>query len=483
MTKDLNATSVKVITGENYVKRIPDGKTPGLCLVVAVKPEDRPASKSWAFRYTSPTIPDTDKNGIQKVRIYKDKDTGEPVGNPISQFKRSQMTIGHYPDMKLSDARDVATELRKQVKAGIDPVQAKQETIQVKRQEEIKEAAAGTVADLFAVYLEDLRLDKKATHDVERAYKVDILPAIGHLKAKEVTTDNIVDLLSEIINPLSHPNRINQKRVKPADRVAELVRGYLHRAYEIGLDIEGSVRWAKKRGVFCLLYNPVTRAKLPERISVGERYLTKPEVKRLWKEVGVTYMRPDMALAIKLLLATGQRVQEVLNAEWNEFDLEDKVWAIPKSRTKSRHNKKHQEPHLVPLTDFTIGLLAQLRGLSDSEFLFPDATGEQPKKYGVLSDTVDIFCMPTKQSTRKPFAKFTPRDIRRTWKTLSGSIGIPKDVRDRIQGHSQSDISSRHYDRYDSLKEKREAMETYNQWLSELVDFKQADVIDIRAAK
>ena len=47
------------------------------------------------------------------------------------------------------------------------------------------------------------------------------------------------------------------------------------------------------------------------------------------------------------------------------------------------------------------------------------------------------------------------RVIRRTVKTLMGKAGIDKAIRDRIQNHSLQDVSSKYYDRYDYLPEKR----------------------------
>ncbi len=55
-----------------------------------------------------------------------------------------------------------------------------------------------------------------------------------------------------------------------------------------------------------------------------------------------------------------------------------------------------------------------------------------------------------------PFA--TNRDLRRTWKTLAGKAGIAKEIRDRIQNHSLQDVSSKNYDRWNYMPEKRAAM-------------------------
>jgi hypothetical protein len=61
-------------------------------------------------------------------------------------------------------------------------------------------------------------------------------------------------------------------------------------------------------------------------------------------------------------------------------------------------------------------------------------------------------------------AAFSNRDIRRTWKTLAGHAGLTKEERDLIQNHKKPDVSSRHYDRYDYLSEKREAMAKWETW-------------------
>ncbi|MFG6281092.1 hypothetical protein ACGV33_18280, partial [Microbacterium sp. S16(2024)] len=64
---------------------------------------------------------------------------------------------------------------------------------------------------------------------------------------------------------------------------------------------------------------------------------------------------------------------------------------------------------------------------------------------------------------------FTLRDIRRTCKTLMGVAGLDKELRDRIQGHAFSDVSSKHYDRYDYFKEKLAGLSKWENWLRENV--------------
>ncbi|WP_262423119.1 hypothetical protein [Brevundimonas denitrificans] len=61
------------------------------------------------------------------------------------------------------------------------------------------------------------------------------------------------------------------------------------------------------------------------------------------------------------------------------------------------------------------------------------------------------------------------RDLRRTWKTLAGQAGVAKEIRDRIQNHALQDVSSRNYDRWDYMPEKRAGMERWDRFVRSLL--------------
>ena len=69
--------------------------------------------------------------------------------------------------------------------------------------------------------------------------------------------------------------------------------------------------------------------------------------------------------AIVLIMLTGVRVSELLQARWEEFDLEGRKWDIPEARMKNRLS------HRVPLTDMMIAELQALRLTHNQELLFP----------------------------------------------------------------------------------------------------------------
>ena len=95
--------------------------------------------------------------------------------------------------------------------------------------------------------------------------------------------------------------------------------------------------------------------------------------------------------------------------------------------------------------------------------------GKQPRRSISLSQALRRYCKQVE------FKRFAPRDLRRTWKTLAGSIGLSLEIRNRIQGHGLTDVGSKHYDRWAYLKEKRVAMQAWTNWLQETVTGKRRE--------
>ena len=107
---------------------------------------------------------------------------------------------------------------------------------------------------------------------------------------------------------------------------------------------------------------------------------------------------------------------------------------------------------------------------------------EAPRTTPALNQAIRRFCEPGPESKRQPFTRFTPRDIRRSVKTLMGQAGPSKEIRDRTQGHAFSDVGSVHYDRYDYWTEKQQAMRKWERWLNRLVKPSKAKVVQLGAA-
>jgi len=359
--------------------------------------------------------------------------------------KRKQVAIGRFPNVSLKEARLRAGQLREMVNSGKDPAAEKQNDINNR----IADRALGTLSELLGLYVDDLETDGKRTAaEVKRISSKDIPPALLARPAHLITKDDILDILTPIAQRGARVHSDN-------------VRAYLRAAFELGMNAESMTRWRGRAVRFDLQNNPVaTVKKTVKRKAVGNRTLSQSEIKTLWHTDQLT---PPMLLALKMLLTTGQRVEEVLHATWAEFDTSQMIWIIPGQRRKNRG--RTSEPHIVPLTTFHLELLNEIKHeTAHNTYLFPATGGTAPRRYDALTNSVRKFV----QSSG--IESFSPRDIRRTFKTVAGSFGISLEMRNRLQGHAMTDVGSVHYDRYGYLTEKRAAMAMWTTHLAKIVE-------------
>ncbi len=148
---------------------------------------------------------------------------------------------------------------------------------------------------------------------------------------------------------------------------------------------------------------------------------------------------------------------------------------------------KTKEWYHLALCDSAIALIDEMCArYPDSPYIFPDVRYEQKKTRYLekeKNDTLKLSShMPTpfmssdtlsdsicRYRERKEMKSFTPRDFRRTFKTLGASIKLSKEILGRIQNHCQNDISNKHYNRYDYFEEKMEAVMIWEAKLLELL--------------
>lgn len=358
--------------------------------------------------------------------------------------RRKQVALGRHPTLSLREARIKAAQVRESVDAGLDPsVEKRRQTSARLSQREL-----GTLRDLLDLYAADLEADGKRTaKEVRRIVAKDVPGHLLDRPAHLITRDDILDILTPIAQ-------------RGARVQADNTRTYLRAAFELGLNAQSLTRWRGRTKSFDLTGNPVAGVrKVMPRKPRGQRHLSAEEVRLLWTNEGLS---ASMRLALQLILATGQRVEEVLGASWDEFDQAKKLWTIPGMRRKTRNSTS--EPHLVPLTHLHLELLTEIRKLSTGRLLFPERRGDGPRRHDSLNHSLRQYI---RQSGMTPFS---PRDLRRTFKTLAASFGLPLEIRNRLQGHAMPDVGSVFYDRHDYLNEKRQAMEQWSAGLKALLD-------------
>jgi integrase len=362
--------------------------------------------------------------------------------------KRKQIILGRYPATSLREARVIAAKTRALIDQGADPAVDKKREISGR----IAKRELGTLDDLMNLYASDLETDGKRTaKEVRRITVKDIPPYLLTRPAHLITREDILDILT----PIAQRGALVQ---------ADNTRSYLRAAFELGANAQSLTRWRGKTKSFEISINPVASVRKSQSVKPrGKRHLNPAEVRTLWFSDGLS---PIMLLSLKLILTSGQRVEEVLGASWDEFDEKENIWTIPGPRRKTRH--KTTEPHLVPLTRLHTDLLKDIRALSiPGPLLFPSnkIIGRviSARRHDSLNHSLSRFI------EKKAMKKFSPRDLRRTFKTLGASFGLSLEIRNRLQGHAMTDVGSVYYDRHDYLLEKRDAMERWCSGLEKLL--------------
>ncbi|HWE19174.1 MAG TPA: tyrosine-type recombinase/integrase [Hyphomicrobiaceae bacterium] len=348
--------------------------------------------------------------------------------------KRLKKKLGSYPSMSLSKAREVFT-------------RDFADTIQKGRSIKIAgDTRPGTVADLFEAYVADLKASGKPSWKEAEKGLNKIADTLGRNRpARDIEPDEITDLIRPIYD--------RGKR-----SMADHVRSYIRSAYSWGMKSEHDYRSTSQRR-FRLLYNPA--AGIPtEPKKVGTRWLDEEEFLRLyrWLECPDTPVHPPYTRAVRILMLTGQRVEEIARLHVDQWDAGERI--IDWSKTKNG------KPHAIPVPEIAAELIESIKPNAHGWF-FPSAMDPtKPVSHGTL------YSFMWRQREREVIPVVTNRDLRRTWKTLAGQAGLSKEIRDRIQNHTLQDVSSKSYDRWNYMREKRAAMKKWNAFVQAMLNRK-----------
>ncbi len=177
--------------------------------------------------------------------------------------------------------------------------------------------------------------------------RVHVIPRWGKTRLTDITSQSVGQWL-------------NEKRVGGlAPASVEKLRVVLGRSFVLGAswDIPGTER------------NP-TRGIPRKPLNNGrERFLTPEETARLKAAVAAS-QNPQLQHIVGLLLLTGARLRELLDAKWENVDVKRRSWLIPTSKTgKARH---------VPLSTAALAIIEQLPRLKDCPWLVPNPETRLP---------------------------------------------------------------------------------------------------------
>jgi len=348
--------------------------------------------------------------------------------------KRIKAKLGDYPSVSLATAREVFKR---------DYADAIQKGRNIKI---VGDTRPGTVADLFEAYVVALKAAGKPSWKETEKGLNKVADTLGRNRAaRDIEPDEVTEVLRPIF-----------ERGAPA--MADHVRSYIRAAYSWGMKSEHDYRNTSIRR-FRLVYNPAAGIPTEPKVQ-GTRWLDEDEYVRLyrWLECPDVPVHPSYPRALQLIMLTGQRIEELARLHVDQWDATERI--IDWSKTKNL------QPHAVPLPSLAAELIESIKP-NEHGWYFPSAKDPaQPVSHGTL------YSFTWRQRDRGVIPFATNRDLRRTWKTLAGKAGVSKEIRDRIQNHALQDVSSKSYDRWNYMPEKRAGMARWDRFVRALLVIK-----------
>lgn len=325
-SKELSALSVAKIkkTGRHNV-----GGVDGLCLNIEGN------SRVWILR------------AVVGKRLDKD--------GKLKPHRRD-IGIGPYPEVSLAEARAKATELRLQIRSGIDPIAHKQEQLEKLYVQKLRDKTFLECAKVVIANKARELKNEKHIGQWTSTLETYIYPTLGDISIGTITKVDIAEVLRSIWIE--------------KNETAKRIRGRIETIFD----------YAKAMGYF-EGDNPAEWKGNLEPILGNLKQKSRPHPSLPYEQVSefIQDLRQKKGISPKALefaILTACRSGEIFGAKWQEIDFKNKVWIIPKERMKA------DKEHRVPLSEQAIELLKSIQtDIEPQSYIFP-----APRTGSMLSD-------------------------------------------------------------------------------------------------
>jgi integrase len=280
------------------------------------------------------------KRGLLKRWLMRWKPKGQHA------YFAKEIHIGDTATYSLAQARERAAEIRRQIAEGKDPAQQRRDLFAARAAEAVKVISFKEAAERFLI-------DKPRDASWHQTLGAYAYPVIGGMPIAAIDTVHVADVL----RPHWKSKHVTMKRLR--GRLEAICGWAASMRLRSG---ENPARWRDNldsifdnskdevEGHNSLYYDAVPAAmmKLAASDGIVER-------------------------ALEMIALTASRAGEVTGMDWRELDLGNKLWVIPKERTKQKREQR------VPLSARAIEILSAL-GPKSEGLVFPAwRTGKRMK--------------------------------------------------------------------------------------------------------
>ncbi len=380
----------------------------------ATGPQKRPPSKAWIFRFKF----------AGRARL---------------------MGLGAYPAVSLSDARALAAECRDMLARGIDPLDARDSAkaaalVVAPPAAAVPAPKIKTFADVAGEYIA-IKLDewRNTKHGQQWANTLATyaFPFIGEMPPADITVDHLLAILNQPVTDkagkVTPGTKLWTSKTETASRVRnriELIWSYA-KVHKL-CSGENPALW--RGNLDALLAKPGKVAKVVHHPALPFAQASE-FMAILARSRGVS------ARALEFLIFTAARSGEVLKAQWQEIDLEARLWTVPPERMKA--GKEHR----VPLSDAAVAVLRRMEG-QHPDWIFP----------GVQSRTA-MSDMSLTMLLRDIWPGITAHGFRSTFRDWAAEVtDYPGDLVEMALAHTIGNKAEAAYRRGDMVEKRRQLM-------------------------
>ena len=352
-------------------------------LIDAIVPDAEKPIKIW----------DSELKGFGVVVLPSGRRTYCVEYRNVDRIKK-RLKLGVHGQITAEEARDLAKKKLASVTHGEDPAEDKKKISQLE-----------TMQQLAQDYLErhGTRKREKSLLEDQKLLNNLILPTIGDKKVQHVTRRDMENFHSKYKSTPYQANR---------------AMSLLSKMFSLAI----SWGWCEK--------NPAQGIERYQEMK-RERWLDDVEMSKLC-DVLEKYSFHATSFVFRLLLLTGARKGEILNATWEQFDLEKGVWTKPAHLTKQNKNEH------IPLSSNALEVLQQLKELhpSPSPFLFPGKVEGKP-----MQEVKTFWGTALKEAG---IENFRIHDLRHTHASHLVSSGLSLSIVGKLLGHTQASTTQRY---------------------------------------
>ena len=300
-----------------------------------------------------------------------------------------EMGCGTYPEVSISMARERRESYKKMLSCRVDPITEK-------RKEEAKRKVIRNkhFSDLAKIYIERKKFEWRNSKHCKQVGSTLETYAYKILDSKPIEDIEVQDVI-RVLKP------IWIKKTVTAQRVMQRIARVIGMAKSLGLyHKDNPAIW--KGNLEFNLSDPIKINKVRHHPAMPYKMLPA-FYQLLMKQSNLS------SYALRLLILTVARTNEILGARRDEFDLQERRWTVPEHRMKA--NREHK----VPLSDEAIEIIKSRMRESNQELLFPSVIG---KKH--ISNMAMLQLM---RRCSLPYNEYVPHGFRSTFRDWAAETG------------------------------------------------------------